>query len=163
MVYAVSTTGAGASASGSTTSKRVPVPGSLSTLIDRRIVEKQDEALAPTLKGKDQALELAGQIAVFLEGYAALAEVAQKLSAGPRAEKEIAAEALTVAQRQAMEGRIRRAEAASQLTLQNGLKVLLDLGLVVRAEGGRIALGPEGVPALAAFRDELLTTLKPLS
>lgn len=122
-----------------------------------------DDTISVTLNGREQALELAGQIAVFFEGYSAAAEVALKLAAGPRNEKEILNEALTVAQRQAMEGRIRRAEAASQLTMQNAIRVLLDFGVIVRADGGKLALGSGGTEALTAFKEELVSVLKPLN
>ena len=62
-----------------------------------------------------------------------------------------------------MEGRIRRAEAASQLTMQNALKVLLDFGVIVRAEGGKLTLGSGGTEALTAFKEELVSVLKPLN
>lgn len=132
-------------------------------LVERRVLVSHEDTISVTLNGREQALELAGQIAVFFEGYSAAAEVALKLASGPRGEKEILNEALTVAQRQAMEGRIRRAEAASQLTMQNAIRVLLDFGVLVRAEGGKLALGSGGTEALAAFKEELVSVLKPLS
>lgn len=99
------------------------------------------------------ARELAGQLAVFLEAYAVVAEVAErKLAERPTPEKELLAEALVVAQRQALEGRLRRSESASQATLQNAAKLLLDLGFLARADGGKLATG---ATPLAELRAEL--------
>jgi glycerol-3-phosphate O-acyltransferase len=97
------------------------------------------------------ARELAGQLAVFLEAYAVVAEVAErKLADRPTPEKELLAEALVVAQRQALEGRLRRSESASQATLQNAVKLLLDLGYLARADGGKLAAGATPIAELRA-------------
>ena len=74
-------------------------------------------------------------------------EILNQLDAGPRPEKDVVADALRHAQRQAGEGRIRRGEAASQPTLQNAIKVAVDVGALTRGEG-KVAWPAEGRGAL---------------
>jgi glycerol-3-phosphate O-acyltransferase len=108
-----------------------------------------------TLNGRDLAQELAGQCAPFIEGYRASAECIVRLEPGDHTEKELIQLALGLARRQAMEGRIRRAEAASQLTAQNALRILLELGVLTRAEGGKLSHSAEGIEKARALVAEL--------
>jgi glycerol-3-phosphate O-acyltransferase len=127
------------------------------SLLRQRILERRGERLAATPAGTIHAEALGGQIAVFLEGYRAVAEWLATQGATPRTEKEVHHGALALAKRRALEGKIKRAEAASQLTVQNGLRLLLELDLVARAEGGRVAVkNGDGLRDLIAELDRWL-------
>lgn len=112
-------------------------------LEQQRILERRGEDWSIPLNGRELAVELAGQIAPFLEGYRSAAECLLKLAATPRLEKELLQLVLQSARRQVMEGRIRRAEAASQLTAQNAHRMLIEQGVLSRAEGGKLQVASE--------------------
>jgi glycerol-3-phosphate O-acyltransferase len=105
-------------------------------LVGRRVLERSSEGTFVLIDAaREQALELAGLIAVFLEAHRL---VAQELRATTAAvpEKQLERSLLGRARRRVMEGTVRRAEAASPTTLHNGVRLLLDLGIAKRGEGG---------------------------
>ncbi len=123
-----------------------------SALVDRLVARRvllrlQDEdgglRYGPTHIGRDAALELAGLLAVFFEAYRLVLEGLDALEDGPLAEAELSRRLLQRGARQALEGKIRRAEAVSKPTLQNALRWARDRGLVQLTESGALALGPE--------------------
>lgn len=130
-----------------------------SAVLERhRVLERRETGLSVTLNGREHAEVLAGQIGVFLEAYRIATERAAKLS-GPRAEKDLLTEILGAIKRAALEGRISRPEAASQLTAQNALRVLTDLEVVRRSDGGRFSPAPEASERATTLTQELQTYL----
>lgn len=130
-------------------------------LVDERMLAQLDGRWQITVRGRERALELAQHLGPFLEAYRATVEILLHLDAGPRAEKDVVADALRRAQSWASEGKIRRGEAASQPTLQNAVRVAIDLGLITRSEGklGWTTSGRAPLDALAAELDAELSTL----
>jgi glycerol-3-phosphate O-acyltransferase len=116
-------------------------------LVDERVLSSHGGQWQLTARGAPYAQELAQHLAPFFEAYRAAVEILNQLDAGPRPEKDVVADALRYAQRQAGEGRIRRGEAASQPTLQNAIKVAVDVGALTRGEG-KVAWPAEGRGAL---------------
>jgi glycerol-3-phosphate O-acyltransferase len=114
------------------------------TLIARRWLETSDAGFSVTVAGRTEILELAGMIAVFFEAYRAVAELVPKeLSAGPVQEKKLVQRVLLGARKMMLEGKIQRAEGASQLTVQNAVHLLLELGVITRGDQGTLLLAKE--------------------
>jgi len=122
-------------------------------LVEERVITKDGDRLS--VRSRPHTIDLASQIAPFFEAYRAAFEVFSRLEAGPRLEKEMIADALALAQRWTIEGKIRRAESASQPTLANAVRVALDLGALVRAEMGRMSWGPGGQEAVTRLAADL--------
>lgn len=133
-------------------------------LLAERMIERSEDgnAWTVTVAGKTDVLELAGMLAVFFESYRAAAEIAGKeLAAGPIAEKKLLARALASARKMMLEGKIVRAEGVSQLTLQNALALLVELGILIRGDQSALSLGDES--KRTAFIEKLNAWLAPLA
>ena len=135
---------------------------SLAVLLKHRLIEQNDEgeeqAFSVTHNGEQPILQLAGLLSVFLEAYRHALETTAILDSGPELESKLQKLALQQGEKLVLEGRIRRAEAISKLTMQNAIRLLIKSQILVRVEGGQLALGDGGVSA----RDGLIERLTKL-
>lgn len=119
-----------------------------------------DATFTVTGPGSREAVQLAGTLGVFFECLRLAAESVSMLREGPLEQQELIQRALRAAQRQALEGRILRPEAATQPGLTASMVWLVDAGiirrtpdgLVVEDEGARSRLVAELDTYLAATR-----------
>ena len=66
------------------------------------------------------------------------------LDKGPELESSIQKMALHQGEKLVLEGKIRRAEAISKLTVQNATRMLIRTKILERVEGGQLSLGEQG-------------------
>ena len=131
-------------------------------LVARRTLGRRGEAergsWTVTPNGRAEAAELSGLLAVWLEAYRLVAETLATLE-GPTPSKRFVTLALAQGRRQVLEGRMLRAEGASQPTIQSALQLLADDGIVGR--GGEVEVTNE--VARSALVEELSGYLRNLS
>jgi glycerol-3-phosphate O-acyltransferase len=107
-------------------------------LVGRRVLERTSEGSFVLVEAaREQAIELAGLIAVFLEAYRVVAQELRATS-GAIPERQLEKNLLGRARRRVMEGTVRRAEAASPNTLHNGVRLMLDLTIAKRVDNGLV-------------------------
>lgn len=131
----------------------------LEVLAAQRILAQVEGRFIPTKNGAQDARNLAGLLLVFFEAYRLAAETLEELEGGTLPQKRFLSLALARARRQILEGRIQRAEAGSQLTLQASLQLLGDLG--VTKKSGDVEVADEA--ARKALIEELSGYLKAIS
>lgn len=125
-------------------------------LESRRVLERDDaDRWTMTLNGQQEALELAGLIAVFFEAYRLVASGLTLLESGSMPQADLTKKLIVRADKDVLVGRIRRPEAVSKLTMDNAFALFTDLGFVVRGEDGRLSLVEGHEDARAALIDKL--------
>lgn len=133
-------------------------------LRERRDVEWRERedtaALAITLNGREEVLELAGLLAPCFEAYRAVLEAAKLLEAAPMPEKRFAQEALAAARKQVLEGRILRAEAAAQPSLNAAIQRFIEEGVLQNEAAGALRIASE--EARTRLMAEIAGYLQPL-
>ena len=80
------------------------------------------------------------------------------LDKGPELESSLQKMALQQGEKLVLEGKIRRAEAISKLTIQNATRMLIRTNILERVEGGQLALGEKGKEG----RDEMIDRMTEL-
>lgn len=129
------------------------------TLLERRgVIARHDGRWGVSPEGEDEAHELAGLLAVFFEAYRVLGESLAGLDAGPMAEEDLLDAALRSARRRALDGRLRRPEAASKPTLRQAIDLFVAEGAVRRDADGTLRDGDRD--ARARIASELETLLR---
>lgn len=122
-------------------------------LVARRAVERRASDAGPlwsiTINGRAEVLELAGLLAVFLDAYRLTLESVKDLGIEPMTEKRFVAQTLINARKQVLEGRMPRAEAASQPTIESAVARFIEEGVIARNTDGHLVL------ANALLRSEL--------
>jgi glycerol-3-phosphate O-acyltransferase len=86
--------------------------------------------------GHREVVQLAGTLGVFFECLRLAAESLSRLHERPLSQPELIRQALMAAQRQALEGRIQRPEAATQPGLTTSIVWLVDQDILRRGENG---------------------------
>jgi glycerol-3-phosphate O-acyltransferase len=133
-------------------------------LVARRSIDRKEvegvPSLGVTINGRPEVLELAGMIANFFEGYRAVLDCAKELEGAPLQEKKFAARALSRGRRQTLEGRIARAEAASQPMIDSAIARFLEEGILARDGEGLLIVYDE--PARVHTVAEISACLQPL-
>ena len=119
-------------------------------LQERRIILSNDErttfSVAPG--GREEALLLAGLIASFLEGYRIAAEVVAVAKDEPLLEKQYADLCLMNAERQTLEGRLRRSEASSRLLFLSAAELMIEDGVMQKRRRRFSVVNEDGRRAL---------------
>jgi glycerol-3-phosphate O-acyltransferase len=130
-------------------------------LFARRTLEKKDGTIwSVTLNGRGDALALAGLIAVFFEGYRAVAECVKELQDGPLPERKLVQRLMMRMKRQVLEGSLARAEASQGPVIEGAVQRLIEEGILEKNAQGLIALKDE--PARQTLIAELGAYLSPL-
>ena len=91
-----------------------------------------------THQGRDAAVELSGLLAVFLESYRLVAQCLEPLESTPQPRQALLEEILGQGKKHLLEGRLRRAEAISQITLKNALALFRSIGVITGSEAGLV-------------------------
>lgn len=113
-------------------------------LLERGTLLRTDTGWLVPQNSEEEVRELAGILAVFFEAYRIMGETLARLDGGPLPEKVILEAALNAARRKALEGRMARAEAASQVILRQGLSLYLSEKAIRRGERGTLVAGENG-------------------
>lgn len=95
-----------------------------------------------TENGREEARELSGLLAVYLETYRVTAECVRELGEGALAEKKLAQRVLQLARKQVLEDKMRRPEGATLPAIEAAIARLLADDVLVRRDGA-IALASE--------------------
>ncbi len=128
-------------------------------LSEQRVISDYDGRLAVTRNGREQAVELAGMIAVFIEAYRSVAETLGSLPTRPIARSDIIDLAINRGRKQVLEGRMKRPEAVSKLTVGNALDAFVQANLIGRSDDG-LFLSDDSNRAIDALDDLLVAALK---
>ncbi|MEE2903757.1 MAG: 1-acyl-sn-glycerol-3-phosphate acyltransferase [Myxococcota bacterium] len=119
----------------------------LEVLSSHRLIEydkEESKSIKVTRIGEQPILQLAGLLSVFFEAYRHTLEMTLILDNGPELESSIQKMALQQGEKLVLEGKIRRAEAISKLTVQNATRMLIRTKILERVEGGQLSLGEQG-------------------
>lgn len=96
-------------------------------LAARRTID--DQKWCVTRVGRDEATRLAALLGVCLESYRLTADCLDEL---PNTEKKLIPSVLVRGQKQVLEGRLMRAEAAFKPTIENAIKLMVEDGIIER-------------------------------
>lgn len=101
-------------------------------LVAHRTLVRDEDTLAVTPNGREEAFVLAGLLAGFFEAYRLVTDALLELP-GPTPESRFLQLALERGGRQLLEGRIARAEAVSQPLMRTGLALLREDGIAAKS------------------------------
>lgn len=113
-------------------------------LRDRGTLAEEKEGWRVSESGEEEARALAGLLASFFDSYRLMGETLKMLEQGAAKERKILDAALAEARSQALDGRLARAESASQPVMRQALSLYLGERAVLRGEGGDILIGEPG-------------------
>lgn len=113
-----------------------------------------------TEAGRSEAIRLAGTLGVFFECLRLAAESVSMLDAAPLSQPELIKRALMSSQRQVMEGRILRPEAATQPGLTACMVWLVDQKVIRRTGDGLAVQDESAREALVEELSDLLTAIR---
>ncbi|MEL6185832.1 MAG: 1-acyl-sn-glycerol-3-phosphate acyltransferase, partial [Myxococcota bacterium] len=127
-----------------------------SFLQSRGTITREAEGWRATEAGEEEARELAGLLASFFDTYRLMGETLELLENGAVKERKVLEAALAEARRQALDGRLARAESASQPVIRQALSLYLGEQAIRRGESGDLLLGEPG------RREQLLQEIRTL-